>query len=75
MDTTKQHLDIRDAIGKLCAQFGGSYWQTCDRDNKYPKGFVTALTEGGYLAQISPTILKSGYSSITCLAHTAMCFL
>jgi len=70
MDTTKHHLDIRDAIGKLCAQFGGSYWQTCDRDNKYPKDFVTALTEGGYLAALIPK--KYGGSGLPLSAGAAI---
>ena len=49
-----QHCDIRTAVAKLCTEFPGSYWQACDRELAYPTEFVTALTEGGYLAALIP---------------------
>lgn len=48
------HQDIRDAVGRLCADFPGSYWQQLDRAQAYPKTFVQALTEQGYLASLIP---------------------
>ena len=48
------HQDIRDAVAKLCADFPGSYWQACDRDQSYPSEFVKALTEAGYLSALIP---------------------
>src|ERR1043166_881148 len=44
------HSDIRDAVAKLCAQFPGEYWRKLDREMAYPKEFVDALTEAGYLS-------------------------
>lgn len=41
-------------MAKLCTEFPGSYWQACDRELAYPTEFVTALTEGGYLAALIP---------------------
>jgi acyl-CoA dehydrogenase len=46
--------DIRDAVGKLCAQFPGEYWRKLDRQMAYPKAFVDALTEAGYLSVLIP---------------------
>ena len=46
--------DIRDAVGKLCAQFPGSYWRTLDREMAYPAAFVQALTEAGWLGALIP---------------------
>ena len=46
--------DIRDAVGKLCAQFPGSYWRALDREMAYPAGFVQALTEAGWLGALIP---------------------
>jgi alkylation response protein AidB-like acyl-CoA dehydrogenase len=46
--------DIRDAVAKLCAQFPGEYWRKLDREMAYPKGFVDALTEAGYLSVLIP---------------------
>lgn len=70
MDTTKYHLDIRDAISKLCSQFDSSYWQTCDRENKYPKAFVTALTKAGFLSALIPK--KYGGSGLSLSAGAAI---
>src|ERR1700754_4545466 len=46
--------DIRDAAAKLCAQFPGEYWRKLDRQMAYPKEFVDALTEAGYLSVLIP---------------------
>src|SRR3984885_385536 len=56
MTTTEQdeHADIRDAVAKLCAQFPGEYWRKLDREMAYPKAFVDALTEAGYLSVLIP---------------------
>ncbi len=46
--------DIREAVRKLCARFPGEYWRDRDRERAYPKEFVDALTEAGYLACLIP---------------------
>ncbi|QOZ32223.1 acyl-CoA dehydrogenase family protein [Bradyrhizobium sp. CCBAU 53421] len=51
---TDDHSDIRDAVAKLCAQFPGEYWRKLDRQMAYPKEFVDALTEAGYLSVLIP---------------------
>ena len=48
------HPEIRDGVARLCQDFPGSYWQQCDREGAYPKGFVAALTEQGYLSALIP---------------------
>ena len=54
MESTTHHQDIRKAISKLCKQFDSKYGQACDRNNKYPKDFVNALTNAGYLSSLIP---------------------
>jgi alkylation response protein AidB-like acyl-CoA dehydrogenase len=49
------HEDIRDAVRKLCQAFPGEYWRKLDREMAYPKAFVDALTESGFLAALIPT--------------------
>ncbi len=49
-----EFADIRDAVAKLCAQFPGEYWRKLDREMAYPKAFVDALTEAGYLSVLIP---------------------
>jgi acyl-CoA dehydrogenase len=46
--------EIRSAVRKLCETFPPEYWRRLDRENGYPDEFVTALTEGGYLAALIP---------------------
>ena len=50
----QDHLEIREAVRKLCADFPGEYWRRLDRENRYPAEFVDALTKAGYLAALVP---------------------
>jgi len=52
--TQNPYADIRQAVAKLCAQFPGEYWRRLDREMAYPKEFVQALTEAGYLSILIP---------------------
>ncbi len=46
--------DIRAAVAKLCAGFGGDYWRRLDGNRQYPTEFVRALTGAGYLSILIP---------------------
>ena len=46
--------DIRDGVRKLCAGFPGEYWRGKDRKKVYPKEFVDALTNSGFLSVLIP---------------------
>ncbi|MCP5084799.1 MAG: acyl-CoA/acyl-ACP dehydrogenase [Alphaproteobacteria bacterium] len=48
------HLEIRESVARLCADFPGEYWRRSDRDQAYPTEFVTALTEAGFLGALIP---------------------
>ncbi len=54
MSDASDHQDIRDAVAKLCAQFPGEYWRNLDRQRAYPKEFVKALTDSGFLSILIP---------------------
>jgi len=54
MNNHNRHEDIREAVRRLCADFGSAYWQSCDREREYPSEFVDALTRSGYLAALVP---------------------
>src|SRR5690348_16077408 len=45
---------IRQAVAALCARFPGEYWRALDRERGYPREFVQALTEGGFLGCLIP---------------------
>jgi acyl-CoA dehydrogenase len=53
-DHNADHADIREGVRALCAKFPGEYWRALHRERAYPKDFVTALTEAGYLAALIP---------------------
>jgi alkylation response protein AidB-like acyl-CoA dehydrogenase len=46
--------EIREAVTKLCERFPGEYWRALDREERYPSGFVAALTEAGFLSVLIP---------------------
>lgn len=46
--------DIRQSVKSLCAGFPGEYWREADREKAYPKAFVDALTQAGFLAALIP---------------------
>src|SRR6185437_3753020 len=45
---------IRQAVAALCARFPGEYWRALDREREYPRDFVEALTQGGFLGCLIP---------------------
>ncbi len=54
MPEIDDHEDIRAAVRKLCDDFPGEYWRKLDAERAYPKEFVKALTEAGYLSALIP---------------------
>ena len=54
MTTIETHDEIREAVGRLCQDFPGSYWRELDERRAYPTEFVKALTEAGFLSALIP---------------------
>jgi acyl-CoA dehydrogenase len=50
----QDHPEIRGGVAKLCAAVPADYWRKLDREMAYPKAFVRALGEAGYLAALIP---------------------
>ena len=48
-ETTDEHQLIRDAIGKICADFPDEYWSKCDDEHLFPWDFYNALAEAGWI--------------------------
>ena len=53
----RSHPEIRDAVGKLCADFDGAYWRKLDEKRKYPTEFISALSAAGYLSILIPEVI------------------
>jgi acyl-CoA dehydrogenase len=49
-----EQQNIRNAILKLCSQFPDEYWLERDRDGVFPRDFVQALREDGWLGIAMP---------------------
>jgi alkylation response protein AidB-like acyl-CoA dehydrogenase len=61
---------IREAVRALCENFPGEYWRAVDRERAYPKEFVDALTQAGFLAALIPE--EYGGSGLTMRAAAAI---
>lgn len=48
--------EIKSSVARLCQDFGGEYWRKLDRARAYPKEFVDALTEKGFLGVMIPEV-------------------
>ena len=51
---TETQEEIREAVRKLCEEFGADYWRLCDEREAYPEEFVQAMTKAGWLAALIP---------------------
>ena len=51
----REHESIREAIGRICANFGDDYWLQRDRDGGFPHELYNALAAGGWLGICMPT--------------------
>ena len=54
MPDTQLHQDLRAGVRALCDRYPTSYWRELDRTDAYPKAFVDAMTEAGYLSALIP---------------------
>jgi alkylation response protein AidB-like acyl-CoA dehydrogenase len=50
----QSYPDIRESVRRLCGGFPGSYWQSLDRDRRYPNDFVDTLNREGFLSALIP---------------------
>ncbi len=70
---------VRASVRALCAKFPGEYWRSLDRERAYPREFVVALTQAGFLAALIPEDYGGSGLSMTAAAaimeeiHAAGC--
>ena len=50
----REHETIREAIGRICQEFGDEYWLQRDRDGGFPHELYNALAAGGWLGICMP---------------------
>ena len=54
VDFTPEQNQIRDAVTRLCAEFGDQYWLERDADGRFPEEFCRAIAEHGYMGIAMP---------------------
>ncbi len=54
MKPATDHLEIREGVRALCAEFPDEYFRRVDAERGYPEAFVDALTKAGWLAALVP---------------------
>jgi acyl-CoA dehydrogenase len=54
MGLTEEQEAIGEAVRRICADFGDSYWSDCDRDHRFPIEFHAAMAEAGFLGITMP---------------------
>lgn len=59
------HLAIREAIGRICANFGDDYWGQKDTDAEFPHEFHREVAENGWLGITMPEELGGSGLGVT----------
>jgi acyl-CoA dehydrogenase len=54
IDFTPEQIQIRDAVEKLCAQYGDEYWLARDKDHVFPEDFCQAIADHGFMGIAMP---------------------
>ncbi|MCE3551103.1 acyl-CoA/acyl-ACP dehydrogenase [Pseudonocardia sp. RS11V-5] len=50
----QDRADLRQAVRKMCAQFGPDYWDEHDRTSTFPREFTQAFADAGFKGIIIP---------------------
>jgi acyl-CoA dehydrogenase len=72
-ELTREQIAVRDAVSRICQDFGEDYWLARDTDGDFPEAFVRAITDGGWLGIAMPEAYGGaglGISEAAVLAHT-----
>ncbi len=62
---SEQHQSIREAVKKVCDQFGDDYWLQRDTDGRFPHEFSKAMADGGWLGIAMPEIYGGSGLGVT----------
>jgi alkylation response protein AidB-like acyl-CoA dehydrogenase len=51
---TEEQEAIREAVGRICADFDDEYWRRTDETGDFPEAFAAARAAGGWLGVAMP---------------------
>ncbi len=66
---TEEQAAIREAVGRICADFNDEYWRKTDETGDFPEGFVKAMADGGWLGIAMPEEYGGAGLGLTEAAH------
>ena len=62
---TDNQRAVVDGVGQALTQFDDDYWLACDRDAAFPRDFVQAMADGGWLGITMPEELGGSALGVT----------
>jgi len=65
MTNTDPHLELRDGVRRICADFPDEYWRTCEADHAFPWAFYQAFADAGWVGVAIPAEFGGGGAGIT----------
>jgi acyl-CoA dehydrogenase len=65
IQSTEGHTELRDAVRKLCSDFGVDYWERYDRDHRFAREFYEAFAAAGWLGMMVPEEYGGGGAGIS----------
>ena len=66
---TEEQEAIRDAVGRICADFDDEYWRRTDETGEFPEAFAKAMADGGWLGVAMPEEYGGAGLGLTEAAH------
>ena len=66
---TEEQDAIREAVGRVCADFDDEYWRRTDETGEFPEAFARAMAEGGWLGVAMPEEYGGAGLGLTEAAH------
>ena len=59
------HLELREGVRRICADFPDEYWRRCERDHEFPWDFYEAFANAGWVGIAIPEEYGGGGAGIT----------
>ena len=66
---TEEQEAIREAVGRICADFDDEYWRRTDETGEFPEAFARAMADGGWLGIAMPEEYGGAGLGLTEAAH------
>ncbi|MFZ4605483.1 MAG: acyl-CoA dehydrogenase family protein [Caulobacter sp.] len=66
---TEEQQAIREAVGRICADFDDEYWRRTDETGEFPEAFARAMADGGWLGIAMPEEYGGAGLGLTEAAH------